>query len=90
MPFVITLACRELRLTPAEAVRAATLGGAQALRQPDIGQLRPGARADLVVLDAPSESWLPYRPGSTWCRTSCATASSSDRDRGPAVAEDRQ
>lgn len=90
MPFVITLACRELRLTPAEAVRAATLGGAQALRQPDIGHLRPGARADLVVLDAPSESWLPYRPGSTWCGTSCATARSSDRDQGPAVAEDRQ
>jgi imidazolonepropionase len=63
MPFVITLACRELGMTPPEAVRAATLGGASALRQGDVGHLRPGARADLIVLDAPAESWLAYRPG---------------------------
>jgi len=63
MPFVITLACRELGMTPPEAVRAATLGGALALRQDDVGHLRPGARADLIVLDAPAESWLAYRPG---------------------------
>ena len=63
MPFVIALACRELGLSPAEAVEAATLGGAAALRQGDVGHLRPGARADLVVLEAPSESWLAYRPG---------------------------
>jgi imidazolonepropionase len=63
MPFVIALACRELGLTPLEAVRAATLGGAEALRQKDIGHLRVGARADLVVLDAPSPTYLAYRPG---------------------------
>ena len=63
MPFVVALACRELAMTPAEAVEAATLGGAAALRQGDLGHLRPGARADLVVLDAPSETWLAYRPG---------------------------
>ena len=63
MPFVVALACRELGLTPAEAVEAATLGGASALRQGDLGHLRPGAQADLVVLDAPSETWLAYRPG---------------------------
>jgi imidazolonepropionase len=63
MPFVIALACRELGLTPTEAVRAATLGGAAALRDPTVGHLRVGARADLVVLDAPSEDYLAYRPG---------------------------
>jgi imidazolonepropionase len=63
MPFVLALACRELGLTPAEAVRAATLGGASALRDPTVGHLRVGARADLVVLAAPSEDYLAYRPG---------------------------
>jgi imidazolonepropionase len=63
MPFVVALACRELGMTPLEAVRAATLGGARALRQADIGHVRVGARADLVVLDAPSPTYLAYRPG---------------------------
>jgi imidazolonepropionase len=63
MPFVVALACRELGLTPLEALRAATLGGAKALRQRDIGHLRIGARADLAVLDAPSPTHLAYRPG---------------------------
>jgi imidazolonepropionase len=63
MPFCIALAVREMRMTPAEALWAATAGGAQALRRDDIGHLRPGARADLVVLDAPSLLHLAYRPG---------------------------
>ena len=63
MPFVIALACRELAMTPLEALRAATLGGAAALRTPSIGHLRVGAPADLVVLDAPSAVHLAYRPG---------------------------
>lgn len=69
MPFVVALACRELGLTPLEAVRAATLGGAAALRGNDIGHLRVGARADLVVLDAPSPVHLAYRPGVNLVRT---------------------
>lgn len=63
MPFAIALAVREMGLTPAEAVRAATLGGAQALDRDDVGRVVPGARADLVLLDAPSHVHLAYRPG---------------------------
>jgi imidazolonepropionase len=63
MAFCIALAVREMRMTPAEALWAATAGGAAALRRPDIGRLAPGARADLAVLDAPSFRHLAYRPG---------------------------
>ncbi|WP_026877758.1 imidazolonepropionase [Jiangella gansuensis] len=63
MPFCIALAVREMRMTPAEAVWAATAGGAAALRRDDVGRLTPGARADLVLLDAPSYVHLAYRPG---------------------------
>ncbi|WP_084961479.1 imidazolonepropionase [Thermoactinospora rubra] len=63
MPFCIALAVREMGMTPLEAVRAATYGGARALRRDDVGVLRPGSRADLVILDAPSYVHLAYRPG---------------------------
>lgn len=63
MPFCVALAVREMRMTPAEAVWAATAGGARALRRDDVGVLRPGAHADLVILNAPSHLHLAYRPG---------------------------
>ncbi|MFG2056735.1 imidazolonepropionase [Micromonospora sp. NPDC048930] len=63
MPFCIALAVREMRMTPAEAVWAATAGGAAALRRTDVGRLARGARADLMILDAPSHLHLAYRPG---------------------------
>ena len=63
MPLMIALAVREMRMTPAEALWAATAGGALALRRPDIGCLVVGARADLAVVDAPSYLHLAYRPG---------------------------
>jgi imidazolonepropionase len=63
MPFCIALAVREMRMTPAEAVWAATAGGAAALRREDVGRLTPGSRADLVILDTPSYIHLAYRPG---------------------------
>jgi imidazolonepropionase len=63
MPFNIAVAVREMHMTPAEAVRAATYGGALALRRSDVGHLSKGANADFVVLDAPSYVHLSYRPG---------------------------
>ncbi|WP_091584092.1 imidazolonepropionase [Micromonospora sediminicola] len=63
MPFCVALAVREMRMTPAEAVWAATAGGAAALRRTDVGRLTPGARADLMILDAPTHLHLAYRPG---------------------------
>lgn len=63
MPLMIALAVREMGMTPAEAVWAATAGGARALRRDDIGAVAPGMRADLVLLDAPTRVHLAYRPG---------------------------
>ncbi len=63
MPFCIALAVRELGMTIEEALLAATLGGAHALRRSDVGDLALGARADAVILAAPSYTHLIYRPG---------------------------
>ncbi|HET8537552.1 MAG TPA: imidazolonepropionase [Solirubrobacteraceae bacterium] len=63
MAFCIALAVRDLHMTAQEALTAATLGGADALRRSDLGRLSPGARADAVILDAPSYTHLVYRPG---------------------------
>ncbi len=63
MPLCIALAVREMHMTVAEAVMAATVGGAAALRRDDVGRIRVGAPADLVLLDAPSYIHLAYRPG---------------------------
>jgi imidazolonepropionase len=63
MSFCIALAVREMGMSADEALLAATLGGARALRRDDLGRLAPGARADAIVLDAPSHLHLVYRPG---------------------------
>jgi len=63
IPFCIALAVREMGMSPEEAVWSATLGGARALRRGDVGYLGVGARADAVLLEAPSYLHLSYRPG---------------------------
>ncbi len=62
MPFCISLAVREMGLSPEQALWAATRGGARALRTQG-GNLAVGDRADFVVLDAPSHVFISYRPG---------------------------
>jgi imidazolonepropionase len=69
MPWVISLAVREMGLSPAQALFAATAGSARSLRRTDIGRLVIGNRADLAVLDAPSYLHLAYRPGVPIART---------------------
>ena len=63
MPFCIALAVRDMRMTIDEAIWAATAGGAAALRRDDIGMVRPGARADLVILATDNPIDFVYRPG---------------------------
>jgi imidazolonepropionase len=63
LPLCIALAVREMGMSPAEAVHAATYVGAQALDRDDIGALTVGKRADLMILEAPSHVHLAYRPG---------------------------
>ncbi|MDO5629672.1 MAG: imidazolonepropionase [Mobilicoccus sp.] len=75
MNFCVGAAVLQMGLSIVEAVRAATWGGARALRRetardgaPAIGAIAPGTRADLHVLDAPAAIHLAYRPGMplTW------------------------
>lgn len=63
MAFCIAVAVRDMHFTPDQALQAATIGGAHALRRTDVGHLGIGARANLLVLDAPSHIHLAYRPG---------------------------
>lgn len=63
MPLAVAVAVLEMGLTPDQAVWSATRGGAIALGLHDRGYIAYGAPADLVILDAPSPSYLSYRPG---------------------------
>ncbi len=61
--FCIALAVREMHMTIDEAIQAVTIGGATALRRPDVGRLSIGSAGHAVILDAPSHHHLAYRPG---------------------------
>lgn len=63
MPFMITVAVREMGMAPEEALLAATAGAAKSLQRNDIGTIAVGQAADLTVLDAPTYLHLAYRPG---------------------------
>ena len=63
MALAVALSVLQSRLTPAEAIHAATAGGARALRRTDVGVVRVGARADLHALNAPSHDYVAYRVG---------------------------
>lgn len=63
MAFIIAIAVREMHFSPEQAIWSATMGGAKALRRPDIGHLVEGARADFQILNAPSYIHVAYRPG---------------------------
>lgn len=63
MNLVVALGVLQCGLTVAEAVYAATAGGAESLRRADVGHLAVGARADIQVLDAPGYADLVHRIG---------------------------
>jgi imidazolonepropionase len=64
MPFILALACRKMGLTPAQAIAAATINAAAALRRQDtIGSIEPGKQADLLILNVNNYQHLGYRFG---------------------------
>jgi imidazolonepropionase len=70
MQMVIALACRYMQLTPAQAIAAATLNAARALRvEQEVGSLEAGKRADLLILEVPDYRHLGYRYGTNLVRT---------------------
>ena len=70
MQFAIALACRYMRLTPAQAIVAATLNAAAAInRAYRIGSLEPGKQADLLILNVSDYRQLGYRFGTNLVRT---------------------
>ncbi|MGO8819257.1 MAG: amidohydrolase family protein [Terriglobia bacterium] len=61
MQFILSLACTQMRMTPAEAISAATVNGAAALRRADrVGSLEAGKQADLIVLAVQDYREIPY------------------------------
>jgi imidazolonepropionase len=64
LPLITTLACTQMRMTPAEALLGVTLNAAKALRrEKEIGSLEPGKQADFVILDVPDYRHLSYHFG---------------------------
>ncbi len=65
MQFIITLACLQMKMTPAEAICAATINAAYSLEVGDkVGSLEVGKKADILIMDMPSYKFLPYHFGS--------------------------
>jgi imidazolonepropionase len=70
MQMVVALACRYMRLTPAQAIAAATINAARALSlDEEVGSLEAGKKADLLVLDVPDYRHLGYRYGTNLVQT---------------------
>ncbi len=70
MQFIIQLACLNMRMTPSEAITAATFNAACAIgKNKDIGSLEIGKKADIIILDCPSYKIIPYHIGKNLVKT---------------------
>jgi imidazolonepropionase len=70
LPVVMGIACRQLKMKPAEVITALTINAAHAIgRAGEVGSLEPGKKADLVIFDAPTYRYLPYRFGTNLVQT---------------------
>ena len=68
MQFILALACSAMRMTPAEAISAATINAACAVRRADrLGSLEPGKQADLIVMSVDDYRKIPYYCGWNHC-----------------------
>jgi imidazolonepropionase len=64
MQFIIQLACLNMKMTPAEAICAATFNSACAIGLNDaIGSLEKGKQADIIILNCPNHKFIPYHYG---------------------------
>ncbi len=63
LPLIMSIACAQMRMTPAESITAVTLNAARSLGRGDIGNIRPGLQADFALFDAPDYRYIPYHFG---------------------------
>ena len=81
MPMAMSLACTHMKMSPAEAVGAATINGAWALRLADRkGSIEPGKDADLAVFDVPDYREIPYWFGAPHCEMTVLNGVAFSRD----------
>jgi imidazolonepropionase len=68
MQFVLTLACTQMRMTPAEAISASTINGAYAVRRGDrVGSIEQGKQADIGIYDVSDYREIPYFAAMNFC-----------------------
>ena len=83
MPFVLSLACTQMKMSPAEAISAATINGAWALRlQERKGSVEPGKDADLAIFDVEDYREVAYWVAANYC-SHTVMAGQLERNAGP-------
>lgn len=60
LQMIMSIACTQMRMTPAEVIKAVTVNAARALGRSDIGNIQTGMKADLALLEAPNYAFIPY------------------------------
>jgi len=79
IPFVLSVACTHMKMSPAEAISAATINGACALNlQQQKGSLEPGKDADIAIFDAQDYREIPYWFGVNRCSRTITRRSAAD------------